>query len=172
MRKPRVIIPGQSLTDTPGNANWEKPPQIVDPKEALALHLNRLADEEVSEGILDAIELGMDIQTITKGIVRSAVAEGIHDINVGLMVSPLIHEKIKLDAELAGIEYDDGFENKAERAKRDKALRSAKLAKSLGLRSSARKGKSQTKEPQEEKEVTPMERPVQQNGLMSRGADQ
>ena len=27
-------VPGQSLTDTPGNYPWEHPPQFVDPEEA------------------------------------------------------------------------------------------------------------------------------------------
>ena len=37
-------IPGQSLTSEPKNAPFERPPEIVNPEEALMVHLKRLND--------------------------------------------------------------------------------------------------------------------------------
>ena len=36
-------IPGQSLTEPPGKHRYERPPEIVDPQEALDMHLSRVS---------------------------------------------------------------------------------------------------------------------------------
>lgn len=37
-------IPGQSLTTTPKNAPYERPPEITDPEQAMQIHMYRLND--------------------------------------------------------------------------------------------------------------------------------
>ena len=51
-------IPGQSLTDEPGNFPWERPPEINDPDSAIVYHLDRLYEQEVAEGVLFLLEFG------------------------------------------------------------------------------------------------------------------
>jgi hypothetical protein len=40
-------IPGQSLTDTPGNYPWEKPPEMVEVEDVVKFYINKLADQDV-----------------------------------------------------------------------------------------------------------------------------
>lgn len=111
-------IPGESLTKEPKGFNWERPPEIVDPEEAILMHITRLQDEDRMNTVLDALEFGMiDLYTLTKGIMRSAVANGIHTIDVGLIAAPVVHEFIKQTADSLGLEYDDGINQDKQREK-------------------------------------------------------
>lgn len=111
-------IPGMSLTGSPGKYPWERPPEIVDPEEALMLHLERLSTRDKIEDMLDMLELGVDVRSLTEGLLRSAVAEGIHTVDVSLLIAPVVHEYIKDTAERAGIEFDEGLVDPDEKKKR------------------------------------------------------
>ena len=71
-------IPGQSLTDTPGNYPWEHPPKTVDPEQALDKFWNRLTDPEVAEEIVknlvrkytSDVLSGSDIEDIDNPIIN------------------------------------------------------------------------------------------------------
>ena len=104
-------IPGQSLTAEPKSQAFERPPEIVDPIEALDMHLDNLSREDALEDSMYFLEAGLDLQTLVQGILRSAVMEGIHSIDVSLIIAPVIHEHIKGFADAAGVEYGEGFED-------------------------------------------------------------
>lgn len=115
-------IAGESLTTTPRNAPYERPPEIVDPEEAIQMHLTRLSEAEKMEAILDALELGVDVKSLTKGYLRSAVANGIHTVDISLLITPVIHEFIKRTADDAGVEYEEGLVNEGKESKRREAM--------------------------------------------------
>lgn len=124
-------IPGQSLTGTPGTMPWERPPEMNDPEEVIQMYLTKLSDKEATQDILDLLELGTDVRTLTEGILRTGVAEGIHSIDVSLIVAPVIHEFIKQSADAVGIDYEEGLEDKAEKEKKRKMVTKAKALKYL-----------------------------------------
>lgn len=101
------IIPGQSLTAEPKNAPYENPPQIVDPREAADWHLNLLAEDDREDALLDALRLGMTVETLTIGLARHAVMQGVHSIDVSLIISPIIHEYICWVAGENDVDYDE-----------------------------------------------------------------
>jgi len=107
-------IPGESLTSKPKNAPYENPPEITDPEEALQVHLSRLTEPKRMDKIMGLLDIGVDIQTMTEGILRSAVMNGIHSIDVSLLIAPVIHEYIKLTADQVGVDYKEGFEDNEE----------------------------------------------------------
>lgn len=121
-------IPGQSLTTTPKNASYERPPEITDPELAIQVHLAKLTDVEAMEEAMFHLEMGMDVVSLTEGILRSAVMAGIHSVDVSLIVAPVIHEYIKSTADALGVEYEEGFEDK-EAKQRTKYARNAMLAR-------------------------------------------
>ena len=121
-------IPGQSLTTTPRNAPYERPPEIADPEIAIQTHLARMSDPDVMESAMFHLEMGVDVVTLTEGILRSAVMAGVHSVDVSLIVAPVIHEYIKSTADALGIEYEEGFEDKQEQ-ERSRYARNAMLAK-------------------------------------------
>jgi len=124
-----AIIPGQSLTAEPKNAPYENPPQMTKPEDAVFWHLDRLADK--TEDLLDAMELGMDVVTLTSGILRGAVMDGRHSVDVSLIIAPIIHEFIKSSADQAGIEYEEGFPDESKEKRRVKYAINSKKARKL-----------------------------------------
>src|SRR5210317_1105197 len=103
-------IPGQSLTSEPGNSAWERPPEFSKPEEALMWHMERLMEPKRTKAIMQILALGLDVVTVTEGILRSAVADGRHSIDVSLIIGPVIHEYITGTADAMGIDYDEGIE--------------------------------------------------------------
>jgi len=110
--------------------------------------------------------------TLTQGILRSAVMEGIHTIDISLIIAPVVHEFIKGAALRAGIDFNEGFENegakKALSYSRDVA-RAKSLLKDMGVKDMPDPMSledTEMPEPQETMEQ-PMEEPEQQ-GLMAR----
>tara|TARA_R100001086_G_scaffold76621_2_gene37172 strand:+ start:240 stop:761 length:522 start_codon:yes stop_codon:yes gene_type:complete len=165
-------IPGQSLTTTPKAAPYERPPDVTDPREALKIHLDKLMEEGTMDDALFFLEQGLDIVTLTQGILRSAVMEGIHTIDISLIIAPVVHEFIKGAALRAGIDFNEGFENegakKALSYSRDVA-RAKSLLKDMGVKDMPDPMSledTEMPEPQETMEQ-PMEEPEQQ-GLMAR----
>ena len=124
-----AIIPGQSLTAEPKNAPYENPPQMTEPEEAVFFHLERLAER--TDDLLDAMELGLDVVTLTEGILRGAVMEGRHNVDISLIIAPIIHEFIKGGADRAGIDYEEGFPDDSKDKSMVKYMINSKKARKL-----------------------------------------
>ncbi|MDB4006664.1 hypothetical protein N9465_00330 [Gammaproteobacteria bacterium] len=159
-------IPGQSLTSEPRNAPFERPPEIVNPEEALMVHLERLNDVDKMEAVVFAVDLGIDVQTITKGILRSAVMEGIHSIDVSLIIAPAVHSFIASTLDAVGVDYDDGFEDKEE-AKRTREASNKFRIKDMLMGKDTQEDMSEVKVVEEE-EVPVEEEQSEPKGLMAR----
>lgn len=171
MKALNAPIPGQSLTTPPKNFAWERPPEITDPEEAIQMHITRLSNPDMLESVFDMIELeDMDISTLTKGILRGAIANGIHSIDVGLIVAPVIHEYIKQAAKAVGLNPEDGFEDKKAKATQENARIAARARKNLEKMGAT--PKEDVKQavrgvPAPREEMAPTESP--RKGLMARG---
>ena len=107
-------IPGQSLTTPPKGAPYERPPEISDPVKALDYHLDILDNPKAIEEAMFMLGMGVDLVSLVEGITRNAVFEGIHSVDVSLIISPVIHEYIKGYADALGVKYEEGFEDKEE----------------------------------------------------------
>jgi hypothetical protein len=101
-------IPGESLTAKPKNAPYENPPQTDVAEDALYFHLDKLTDDVRMDSIMQLLEEGMPVQTAVEGLLRAGVANGIHSIDISLMIGPVIHEYIKGFADNLGIDYKEG----------------------------------------------------------------
>ena len=103
-------VPGQSLTTPPKSAPYERPPEITDPIKALDYHIDKLDNPDSIQQVMFLLELGIDLVTLIEGITRGAVLEGIHSIDISLIISPVLHEHIKGYAEAMNVQYKEGFE--------------------------------------------------------------
>ena len=88
-------IPGQSLTTPPKSAPYERPPEITDPIEALDWHLDKLDNPKAVQQAMFFLEMGVDLVSLVQGVLRNAVMEGMHSIDVSLIIAPVVHEYIK-----------------------------------------------------------------------------
>jgi len=172
MRTFEAPIPGQSLTDSPKNAPYERPPETADPMEAVDIHLANLTKEGAMEDVLYFLEMGVDLQTMVQGILRSGVVAGIHSLDVSLIIAPVIHEYIKGFADAAELEYNEGFDDK-EANEVISYRRDVARAKKILDKMKEEQGMAPMPEPEMEPEMEPEEpemveeEPVK-TGLMAR----
>lgn len=115
-------IPGQSLTKTPRNALYERPPEIVDPNDAIIWHMQKLSDPKRLDNLLFTLEYGLPVKHATQAALTVAVARGIHNIDVSLIIAPVIHKFIASTAEEAGIDFLHDFKNE-EAKEEDKRIK-------------------------------------------------
>jgi len=126
-------VPGQSLTSEPGNQPWEKPAKFTLPEEAAMFTLENLNEPKKMDATLDLLDLGMDLVDLTEGILRNNVAQGIHSIDVSLLIAPIVYEFIRGEADRANIDYDNGLEddNDEDRTEIEQAIRRRKSLKDI-----------------------------------------
>ena len=135
-----MILPGQSLTAEPKNAPYENPPEMTDPEDAITWHLGRLSEPKRMNALLDTLELGMDVVTLTEGLLRGAVLDGRHNIDVSLIVAPVIHELINSTAMRAGLDFDEGVPDDTEKQKKIQYQINSRKARKMIAESKGSKG--------------------------------
>tara|TARA_R100000664_G_scaffold13891_2_gene21977 strand:- start:5475 stop:5993 length:519 start_codon:yes stop_codon:yes gene_type:complete len=85
-------VPGQSLTDEPGNYPWEHPPQFSDPEEVLDILFDKLGEPEVVEQVIAMLDSGVPVEAIVRVMTFSGFMNGKFNPDVGfLIVQPLMN---------------------------------------------------------------------------------
>lgn len=103
-------IPGESMMHELGARPWQQPAKYPTVEEALGFYLPRFQNEEFVEGLLDTLEIGIPITNIANTLQTGAVMEGLHSIDVGIIILPVLVEMLTYIAEDAGIEFNTGTE--------------------------------------------------------------
>jgi len=169
-------IAGQSVTDKQGNYPWERPPETADPTEALSMHLKKMAGPKYMKSAIYMMELGIPAEVVTNTTLTMAIGNGIHSVDVGLIIAPAIHKEVVSIAEMAGIEYDEHFPEDEEEEQEAKEMLQAKvIAKLKSSKPESKTEISQTMEamtsPQTEEfeDMREQDAPVEGDDMMAMG---
>ena len=100
-------IPGQSLTSEPGNVPWEQPPQMADIEEVTKFYINRLANQEVLDDFGALCSAGVPLAPIVESIYQQGITRGLHTVDAGMLVAPVIHTFLKQALQSMGITVKD-----------------------------------------------------------------
>ena len=100
-------IPGQSLTTEPGNSPWEQPPQMAELEEVARYYIERIADQNVIDDFGALCQAGVALSPLVETIYLTGVAKGLHTLDAGLLVAPMIHSFLKAAIQEQGIEVKD-----------------------------------------------------------------
>ena len=101
-------IPGQSLATEPQARPWESPAKYSDPDSALEYYAKKLADPTVTAHMLQILESGYPIADLVDAMTLGGVLQGLHTIDVAVMISPVVFELIQTVAKETGIDYKAG----------------------------------------------------------------
>lgn len=156
-------IAGQGMTAELGSRPWQNPPQYATVEEVLEWYIPRLVSDEMYEGIVDTMELGVPLTTMADTLQTGGVMQGLHTIDVGMLAIPVIIEMLAYIAEDAGIEYTMGTDKRID----DDKISDVKIA--LAMKKMREKLPEAVEEREEEPEVmedTPVE--PTPSGLMAR----
>ena len=107
-------IPGQSLTQEIGKYPWQNPPKYSTVEEALEHYATKITDPKINDSLLDALEMGTPVDSIAEIVVQSGAMEGMHTIDVSILILPVIMELIAYVADEAEIDYNMGTEEPIE----------------------------------------------------------
>ena len=130
-----LAIPGQSLTDEPKNFAWERPPEITNPDKAIAYHIDYLSNPEVVESTLFILASGLPVKNFVDVLLTNAVGNGIHSIDISMIIKPVLEEAVVLTAVEADIKFLEEFDNskakEASRKTREETLILSRLKEAL-----------------------------------------
>jgi hypothetical protein len=153
-------IPGQSLTHELRARPWQNPPQFTTVEESMDWYLERFDNPEIVQELLSIMESGIPISTIANSMQLGAVLQGVHSIDVGVLIMPILIEIMKTLAEKTDTKYVMGDEPEETDRASDAVLDSAvNKIKGMNLKDMPEEETMEEEEPQEE--------PV---GLMARRA--
>jgi len=80
-------VPGQSLTDEPGNYPWEHPPTYVT-SDGAADHLwNRMSEPEFAEQIIAMLDAGVPVEAIGRTVLFGGFLKGKFSPDVDIKMS-------------------------------------------------------------------------------------
>ena len=103
-------IPGESLVAELGGRPWQTPPKMTTVDEAVDYYMERMSSEEFMEQVIGVMESGVPVAVIANTIQLASVMDGVHSVDIGMLVVPIIMEMMMLLGDSAGIEYNLGDE--------------------------------------------------------------
>lgn len=103
-------IPGESLVIELGSRPWQQAPEMATVDEAIEYYMERLSTDEFMNQLMDVLELKVPITSIVNTMQLNSVMEGVHSVDVGVLVSPLLVEMIMYMADMAKVDYVSGLE--------------------------------------------------------------
>lgn len=110
----KPIPAGGSWTDAPKSRPWQNPPKLVNVNEIAQGYIDRLSAATIINSLLDVVETKVPLASMAESIMLSGVATGVHTVDAGLLVMPVIIEMLKTVADIHGVEYtvfpDEGVE--------------------------------------------------------------
>jgi|TARA_Y100000114_G_scaffold73669_2_gene67516 hypothetical protein len=80
-------IPGQSLTDTPGNYPWEHPPKFTNTSEAAEHLWERMTQPEFAEQIIAMLDAGVPVEAIGRVILLGGFVKGTFNPDVAFIIA-------------------------------------------------------------------------------------
>jgi hypothetical protein len=98
-------IPGMSLTHELGARPWQSPPQYVTLEEALDFYLPKLTDPALAARALEIVEKNIPLTAIAETLTVGGVMQGLHSVDVAVLLNPIIVELLEIMAKSAGVDY-------------------------------------------------------------------
>lgn len=108
------VQPLYSLTQDQKKYKFRQPPQITDFDELVEFYIERVSRPSILDDVLHVLELGLPLDHLTRFIIRANVVEGVHTIEQGFLIRPILFEYLKGLATDANIEFKETFGRKAE----------------------------------------------------------
>ena len=98
-------IPGQSLTAPLGDRPWQKPARFPTPDEALAFYIDRITRPKQATRMFSVLENGVPVETLVDIMQTGGVMEGLHSLDVGIVITPALVEVISQMATKAEVDF-------------------------------------------------------------------
>jgi hypothetical protein len=159
-------IPGMGMTAELGGRPWQTPPTYATIEETSDYYIERMANPAFKEQLLDVMEMGVPLSTLANTIQMASVMEGLHTVDVGMLVIPILVEAMMLIGDAADVKYVTGMEDtKSERPALTGRIITELKSKQGNAEDMPTEEVVEEVEQEQDSEEMPMEQP---KGLMAR----
>ena len=109
-------IPGMGMTAELGGRPWQTPPTYTTVEEASDYYVERMSNPAFREQLIVVMEMKIPLTTLANTIQLASVMEGLHSVDVGMLMIPILVETMMLIGDSAEVKYVTGMEeSKGER---------------------------------------------------------
>jgi hypothetical protein len=108
--------PGISWTAPEKSRPWQNPPKLVNIGDVAGYYIDAIGAEETMNDMLDAIETGVPLAVVSEAMMMSGVSKGIHSLDTGILVMPVIIEMLQTISMIHGTKvviYPDDYDKEA-----------------------------------------------------------
>ena len=99
-------IPGMGMTHELGARPWQTPPTYTTVEETSDYYIERMSNPKFKEQLLDVMEMKIPLTTLANTIQLGSVMEGLHTVDVGMLMIPILVETMAL---IGDTEYYKGI---------------------------------------------------------------
>jgi len=99
------IAPGISWTAPEKSRPWQQPQQLVNIGDVIHRYMDNFSNPEVMSNAIDVVETKVPLSVMAQSIMLNHVSEGVHTLDMGILVMPVIIELLITFAELNNVEY-------------------------------------------------------------------
>ena len=96
-------VPGEAITNTPGQYPFNQAPLLVSPVESMEHVLNSYLSGNNSEEVLKLIIAGVTLETLANMIVKTFFMEGTFTVDIAEIIKPALVLHLLADARDAGV---------------------------------------------------------------------
>jgi hypothetical protein len=101
----RQNIPGVSWTLPPKSLPWQRPPKHAAISDVLQMYIEKMSSPEVIENVVTLLkETKMPLSIAAESLMLVGVHKGLHTIDAGILVMPVLMELIKTAAMLENVD--------------------------------------------------------------------
>jgi hypothetical protein len=105
--------PGISWTAPEKSRPWLQPPQLTDISRVALYYIATISDEEMMDDMLDSLETSIPLAVIAQAMMLNGVSNGVHTLDAGILVMPVIIEMIEslaLSHKMKYVIYPDDYD--------------------------------------------------------------
>ena len=103
-------IPGMGMTHEVGARPWQNPPTYTTVEEAVNYYVERMSTDQFRDQLIDVMEMGIPLTTMANTIQLASVMVGVHTVDVGMMLLPILVELLKSMGDASNVQYVTGME--------------------------------------------------------------
>ena len=103
-------IPGMGMTHEVGARPWQNPPTSTTVEEAVNYYVERMSTYQFRDQLIVGMEMGIPLTTMANTIQLASVMEGVHTVDVGMMLLPILVELLKSMGDASNVQYVTGME--------------------------------------------------------------
>lgn len=158
-------IPGMGMTAELGGRPWQTPPTYTTVEEASDYYVERMSNPAFREQLIDVMEMKIPLTTLANTIQLASVMEGLHSVDVGMLMIPILVETMMLIGDSADVKYVTGMEE----TKGERPAMINKIINDMKMKQGEDEDmpmEETIEEPMQEDEEMPMEE--EPKGLMAR----